>query len=446
MVLAAAQPESRREPGDNADTRGLVSDSSIVICDGVDDDRDGGGDHDRRQVGEGDTSPKPDVLGMPPNPLLGELAFIVRIQKEPVIVPDDDEDEVARPDRNLGLPAPRHPHGEVRMKDEYREHEHEGVIARDWPVAKEFVVPPVRSVPGGHFVCPAKFALAFDFDTGENRGDNTDEQGFKNDLHQDFSGVLGESTTLHYNIMLIKCQSLLLNEKGIKVATSFYTESAPMDEQRYYDLFEQAGVWYRDTHVVLDAGAHSDRYFNKSVLFLRPALTRKVCLGLVTPFLHSEIEIVVGPELGGVYLSQYAAEHLTDINNRDVLAMTAEKVGDPEKNFHFTRGLGHLLEGRRVLITEDVLTSGDSVRRVMKAVEKNGGIVVGITAICNRGGVVAEQYGDNISLCSLMNVNPPTWKATPDDPCPLCRDGVPINTTVGKGAKFLKELAASQNG
>ena len=219
-----------------------------------------------------------------------------------------------------------------------------------------------------------------------------------------------------------------------------------MDEHRYSDLFEEAGVWYRDTHVVLDSGAHSDRYFNKSVLFLRPALTRRVCLGLVTPFLHSEIEIVVGPELGGVYLSQYAAEHLTDINNRDVLAMTAEKVGDPEKNFHFTRGLGHLLEGRRVLITEDVLTSGDSVRRVMKAVEKNGGIVVGITAICNRGGVVAEQYGDNISLCSLMNVNPPTWKATPDDPCPLCRDGVPINTTVGKGAKFLKELAASQNG
>ena len=82
----------------------------------------------------------------------------------------------------------------------------------------------------------------------------------------------------------------------------------------------------------------------------------------------------------------------------------------------------------------------------MKAVEKNGGIVVGITAICNRGGVVAEQYGDNISLCSLMNVNPPTWKATPDDPCPLCRDGVPINTTVGKGREYLEKNAAAQNG
>ncbi len=225
-----------------------------------------------------------------------------------------------------------------------------------------------------------------------------------------------------------------------------------MDERRYNDLFANAGVWLHDTHVVLDSGAHSDQYFNKNILFLDPRLTRELCLGLATPFLDDKIDIVVGPELGGVYLSQFTAEHLADINNRKVLAMTAEKlrdpkgVLDPEKRFHFTRGLGHLLEGRRVLITEDVLTSGDSVQRVINAVEVCGGIVVGISAICNRGGVIAAQYGNNIKLRSLISVNAPKWAATPDDPCPLCREEVPINTTVGKGAKYLKDRAATQNG
>jgi orotate phosphoribosyltransferase len=86
-----------------------------------------------------------------------------------------------------------------------------------------------------------------------------------------------------------------------------------------------------------------------------------------------------------------------------------------------------------VLVVEDILTTGGSARLVVEAVAAAGGTVVGVGALCNRGGVSAQQIGAPV-LFSLSTVPMESFAA---EECPLCAAGVPVNTRVGKGAAFV---------
>ena len=81
-----------------------------------------------------------------------------------------------------------------------------------------------------------------------------------------------------------------------------------------------------------------------------------------------------------------------------------------------------------------MLTTGGSAKKVFEAVRALGGNVVGLAAICNRGGVTEDDIGPLPELYSLTNVDLDSWDA---DECPLCASGLPVNTTLGKGKEFL---------
>jgi orotate phosphoribosyltransferase len=119
----------------------------------------------------------------------------------------------------------------------------------------------------------------------------------------------------------------------------------------------------------------------------------------------------------------------------EVLRIYAEKADGG--NFILKRGFDKLVTNKRVLVVEDILNTGGSVASVIRAVQDAGGTVVAVAAICNRGGVTADQL-QVPQLVSLVNVTMESWEAKD---CPLCRDNVPINTKVGHGAQFL----AAQN-
>ena len=89
--------------------------------------------------------------------------------------------------------------------------------------------------------------------------------------------------------------------------------------------------------------------------------------------------------------------------------------------------------GRRVLVVEDIVTTGGSVRQTVAAVRTAGGQVTMVTALCNRGGVTAADLGVPV-FSALVTLSLDSWEAAS---CPLCRDGVAVNTDVGKGREFL---------
>ena len=103
-------------------------------------------------------------------------------------------------------------------------------------------------------------------------------------------------------------------------------------------------------------------------------------------------------------------------------------------NFVIKRGYDKLVAGKQVLVVEDIINTGGSVKKVIMATRKYGGTIVGVGALCNRGGITAQDL-DIPKLVVLMEVKLDAWDETD---CQLCKDGVPVNMDVGKGREFLE--------
>jgi orotate phosphoribosyltransferase len=150
------------------------------------------------------------------------------------------------------------------------------------------------------------------------------------------------------------------------------------------------------------------------------------------------IDVVAGPTTNGVVVSQWVAYYLSEQQQHPVLAVYAEEQGVIMQRV-FRRGYDTLLAGKRVLVVTDVLRTGGTARKMTTAVQAAGGKVVGMAAVCNRGGLTAAELGVP-HLYTLVDVSMDAWDETA---CPLCRAGVPVNTNVGKGAAFLERQSSA---
>jgi orotate phosphoribosyltransferase len=195
--------------------------------------------------------------------------------------------------------------------------------------------------------------------------------------------------------------------------------------------FKRLGALVVDTHVVLASGRHSDSYVNKDAIYPFPRAVSQLCQSIAEHFSDKNIEVVAAPAIGGVILSQWVALALGS-QGASVTAVYAEK--DVSSGFLFRRGYGAFLNHKKVLVVEDILTTGGSLKHVIEAVRTAGGDVVGAGALCNRGGVTASQLGNPPELFCLLHLDLQTW---PPEDCPLCRKAAPINRSLGKGAGFL---------
>ncbi len=199
-------------------------------------------------------------------------------------------------------------------------------------------------------------------------------------------------------------------------------------------LLASVGALLTDDHLVYTSGRHGSSYVNKDALYPHTAATSAVCARIADQFRASGVEVVAGPTVGGVIMAQWTAHHLSAFTGREVLAVYAEEEQAGEvRRRHFRRGYDALVAGKRVLVVEDILTTGLSARMVLAAVAAAGGTVVGLGALCNRGAVTAAQLGAP-TLYALAEV---PLESFPAEACPLCAAGVPINSRLGKGAAFL---------
>jgi orotate phosphoribosyltransferase len=194
---------------------------------------------------------------------------------------------------------------------------------------------------------------------------------------------------------------------------------------------ERSGAILVGRHFVYTSGKHGSGYINMDPLFSDVRLTARICELLVAPFLD-EVEVVAAPAVGGVALSVLAALAASG-RAREVNAVWADKACD---DFRFERaGFAERIEGRRVLVVEDLLTTGGSVVKVCREVERLGGILLGVSVVCNRGGLAAADLG----VARLEELARADFEAVDAGSCPLCAAGVPIVTDVGHGARFQLE-------
>lgn len=211
-----------------------------------------------------------------------------------------------------------------------------------------------------------------------------------------------------------------------------------MDEFNVLDELKRLGAVYTDQHFVYKSEKHGSGYINMDPMYPYVCLMRELGERLA----HNSVsnlktavfpEVIVGPAVGGIPLAYFTA--LARSMPPDILVVWADKVDESE--FAFGRAtFADLLVGRRILVVEDLLTTGGSVLKVCRQAEPLGAEILGVSAVCNRGGVTAED----LHVPWLKTLTEVSFEAVLAGECELCRSEVPIVTDIGHGKKFREQF------
>ncbi len=133
------------------------------------------------------------------------------------------------------------------------------------------------------------------------------------------------------------------------------------------EILEKVGAILKNDHFIGTSGLHLDTYLNKDALYPHTEETSEVCKMFAEKYKDKNIDTVVAPALGGIILSQWTAYHLTKMCDREVVGVYTEKT--PEGGQIFTRGYDSYIKGKNVLVLEDNVLTGGSVKKVVDVVK-----------------------------------------------------------------------------
>jgi len=169
------------------------------------------------------------------------------------------------------------------------------------------------------------------------------------------------------------------------------------------EIFKAAGA-VKEGHFLLASGLHSPVYWEKFRILQHPDSTGKLCGLIAQRFRGQGIDVVAGPTTGGIILAFETARQL------GVRSIFAEKVGAVRI---FRRDF-EIEPGEHVLVVDDILTTGSSLRETISAVDELGGIVAGAGVLVDR-----SEKDLDIRVPLFRCLRAPTVAYSPQE-CPLC--------------------------
>lgn len=179
-----------------------------------------------------------------------------------------------------------------------------------------------------------------------------------------------------------------------------------MTNEEILGLFKESKALL-EGHFRLTSGLHSANYFQCAKVLQYPAHAEKLCALIAERFRSEKIDAVLAPALGGIVVGQEVGRLL------GVRSMFAERK---DQIMQLRRGF-EVGPGERILVCEDVVTTGGSVREVIEIVENLGGVVAGVGIIVDRSGGTATF--ENFFAAMTMQVV--TYK---QGDCPMCKEGI----------------------
>lgn len=202
------------------------------------------------------------------------------------------------------------------------------------------------------------------------------------------------------------------------------------------DILKRTNALLTDDHFVYTSGKHGSVYINKDMLYIHPEKASEVGKMFAEKVKDQSVEVVAAPALGGIVLSQWTAYHLSKLKGQEILSVYTEKT--LEKEQIFTRGYDKIVQGKNVFVVEDLVTTGGSVRKVIDSVKHEGGNVVIAGVMVDRSPEDAAVTEETLSapFFALGRLPVTVYES---DTCPLCKEGKPINASVGHGRKFLAQ-------
>lgn len=183
-----------------------------------------------------------------------------------------------------------------------------------------------------------------------------------------------------------------------------------MEQNEALELYRRTGA-YLEGHFRLSSGLHSPGYMQSALVLQQPADAAALGLGIAVHVKHLRPTVVLSPALGGLIIGHEVARAL------GVRAMFAERAGGTALTLR--RGFT-LSASDRVLVVEDVFTTGTSTRETIEVARESGADVVGAAAIVDRSGGTIRF---DVPSYALVSLGVPTYEP---DKCPLCAQGVPM--------------------
>lgn len=178
-----------------------------------------------------------------------------------------------------------------------------------------------------------------------------------------------------------------------------------LNEKQVLDIFKKTEALL-EGHFLLTSGRHSNIYFQCAKVLQHPEYTSQVCSLIAEKFQSYQIETVIAPAMGGMIVGYEVARQL---NKRSIFTERENKEMTLRRGFT-------LAKGEKVLVCEDVVTTGGSVFEVINIVKSFGAEIVGVGSIVDRSNGKVDFGYPFFSALKLEAVSYP-----PED-CDLCKN------------------------
>lgn len=180
-----------------------------------------------------------------------------------------------------------------------------------------------------------------------------------------------------------------------------------LTDERVLEILKEAGVLL-EGHFLLTSGRHSNKYLQCAKIFRNTKYSEELCAALADKFSGEQIETVIGPAMGAVQMAYEVSRSLGCEN------FFTERGEDGKMTLR--RGFS-IREGQRILVVEDVVTTGGSVKEVIELVKAAGGTVVGVGSIVDRTG---GKIDFGVPYRAVYSAEVTSWEPSE---CPLCKEG-----------------------
>lgn len=179
-----------------------------------------------------------------------------------------------------------------------------------------------------------------------------------------------------------------------------------VSKENLLDIFKRCGAFLTG-HFELSSGLHSPQYLQAALVLQYPEYAEALCSELAEFYKNSKADLVAAPALGGIIVAHEVARSL------GVRAIFAERQ---QGRLTLRRGF-YIKNGERVLVVEDVITTGRSTKEVIDVVREAGGTLIGIGSLIDRSG---GKVDFDLPYKSLLTLTIPTYEP---QACPLCKEG-----------------------
>lgn len=179
-----------------------------------------------------------------------------------------------------------------------------------------------------------------------------------------------------------------------------------LSEQQVIQIFTDAGALL-EGHFTLTSGRHSDKYMQCAQVLKYPEYTEQLAKLLANYFSEDNIDLVVGPAMGGIIVAYEVARQL------NVPGIFTERQNG---EMVLRRGF-EIKQGTRVLVVEDVVTTGGSVQEVIDLINSLGGIVVGVGVLVDRSNGTVDL---GVKQKATLTMQVESWEP---EVCPICKEG-----------------------